>query len=80
MPQTLKKLAQKSNHDFPVILSLKAEEDFTDILQYTLQTWGENQVYVYRTVVDKALQTIQQNPEIGQPRPALSQRHRTMLF
>jgi hypothetical protein len=32
--------------DLPLMLSPQAEDDFADILQYTLETWGENQVYV----------------------------------
>jgi len=63
-------------HDLPLILSPQAEEDFTDILQYTLETWGENQVLVYREVIDKALLNIQKNPEIGYCRPEISKSHR----
>lgn len=51
--------------DLPLFLSPQAEDDFADILQYTLETWGENQVYVYRAVLDKALLTIKQNPRLG---------------
>jgi toxin ParE1/3/4 len=51
--------------DVPVILSPQAEEDFADILQYTLETRGEAQAYAYRDVLDKALLTIQQHPQIG---------------
>lgn len=65
-----------SSHDFDLILSPKAEEDFADILQYTLETWGENQMLIYRHALNKALQVIQQNPEIGQLRPELSPKHR----
>jgi len=60
-----------------IILSPQAEEDFADILQYTFQTWGEKQMYVYRSVIDKALLTIQQNPEIGHRRVELSKSHRS---
>ncbi|MDD5493740.1 MAG: type II toxin-antitoxin system RelE/ParE family toxin [Dehalococcoidia bacterium] len=66
-----------SSHDVRLILAPRAENDFADILQYTLETWGEHQVYVYRAVLDKALLTIQQSPQIGQPRPELSPTHRT---
>lgn len=66
-----------SRDKLPIILSPKAEEDFADILQYTFQTWGEKQMYVYRAVIDKALLTIQQNPDIGQQRPEISKSHRS---
>ena len=61
-----------SRDKLPIILSPKAEEDFADILQYTFQTWCEKQMYVYRAVIDKALLTIQQNPDIGHQRPEIS--------
>lgn len=60
-----------SRPDLLLFLAPQAEEDFTDILQYTFETWGKAQVFVYRTVLDKALLTIQQNPNIGQPRKEL---------
>ncbi len=53
-----------SKGELSLLLSPQAEDDFADILQYTLEAWGENQVYVYRSVLDKALTTIQQNPEL----------------
>ena len=64
-----------SHPNLPLILSPQAEEDFADILQYTLETWGEAQVYAYREVLDKTLQTIQENPYIGSNRPELSSQH-----
>ncbi len=65
--------------DFRLILSPHAEEDFADILQYTLETWGEKQMLDYRNVLDNALQTISQHPEIGHKRPELSAHHRLYL-
>ena len=56
----------------PVILSPQAEDDFTDILQYTLETWGETQAYAYRAILDKALLTIQHHLQIGHSHPELS--------
>lgn len=63
--------------ELSLILSPQAEDDFADILQYTLEAWGENQVYVYRTILDKALTTIQQNPEIGHRNIKISSEHRS---
>jgi toxin ParE1/3/4 len=65
-----------SSPDVQLILSPQAEEDFTDILQYTLDTWGKTQTYIYRAILDKALLTIQQYPQIGHCRPELSAAHR----
>jgi toxin ParE1/3/4 len=66
-----------SNLDLALILSPQAEDDFADILQYTFETWGRHQVYVYRDVLDKALRTIQKNPQIGHHKMELSPQHRT---
>jgi toxin ParE1/3/4 len=59
-----------------LILSPKAENDFADIFQYSLETWGEEQAYDYRDVIDKALLTIQDNPQIGHGRPEISAQYR----
>lgn len=65
-----------SSPELRLILSPQAEEDFADILQYTLETWGEAQFYAYRTVINDALLTLQQHPYIGRLRPELSPHHR----
>ncbi|OAI06333.1 hypothetical protein A1353_08895 [Methylomonas methanica] len=65
-----------SQDESSLILSPQAENDFAEILQYTLETWGEKQLYVYRAVIDKALLTIQQNPQIGHRIIEFSQEHR----
>lgn len=71
-----RKLVPMSLDELSIFLSPQAEEDFADILQYSLQTWGEKQMYVYRAVIDKALLIIQQNSEIGHQRPEISKKHR----
>jgi toxin ParE1/3/4 len=58
-----------------LILSPKAEDDFADIFQYSLETWGEAQAEAYRDIIDKALLAIQDNPQIGHGRPELSAQH-----
>ena len=55
-----------SHLNLSLILSPQAETDFTDILQYTLETWGEPQVHVYSSLLDQALLMLQQHPYIGQ--------------
>ena len=66
-----------SHPELPLILSPQAEMDLTDVLQYTLETWGEAQMHAYGAVLDKALLTLKENPQIGHPRPELSAEHRT---
>lgn len=65
-----------SHPDIELILSPQAEEDFTDILQYTFETRGDAQVNVYSAVLNKALLTIQQYPQIGHKSPELSEAHK----
>ena len=64
-----------SSPDRLLILSPRAEDDFADIFQYSLESWGEEQAYPYRDILDKALLTIQDNPQIGHSRPELSAQH-----
>ena len=61
-----------------LILSPQAQNDFADILQYTLETWGKAQTLSYRSILDKALMTLQENPRIGHRRPELSAEHRIL--
>lgn len=68
-----------SNHEYELILSPLAEEDFADILQYTFETWNKSQVLIYRSILDKALTTIKKNPGIGTLKPELSHKHRIFL-
>jgi toxin ParE1/3/4 len=65
-----------SRRDIQLILSPRAEDDFTDILQYTFETRGEAQVAIYGAIIDKALLTIQQFPQIGHALPEISGIHR----
>ena len=65
-----------SRPDVQLILSPQAEDDFADILQYTLETRGEAQVHVYGAILDKALSTIQQYPQIGHKLHDISDIHR----
>jgi plasmid stabilization system protein ParE len=55
----------------PVKLSPKAGQDFVDILRYTGENWGQNQLLNYRDKIDQALQAIGTNPSIGHRRDDL---------
>ena len=54
-----------------IVLSSLAKEDFSDILYYTWQRWGENQRDRYAQKLDVALKTVAQFPTIGVLRPDL---------
>jgi len=59
----------------PLQLSLKARQDFIDILRYTGETWGQNQLLIYRDKINDALNAISQNPELGHDREDLPSTH-----
>jgi toxin ParE1/3/4 len=62
-----------------LVLSPAALDDLTDILQYTLATWGEEQMVTYSQMLDSRLSMILENPQIGFQRPAISERHRFVV-
>ena len=45
-----------------MLLSPQALDDLADILQYTLATWGEEQMLAYQKILDNSLQMIFENP------------------
>ena len=53
-------------------LTKVAEADLLDIFLYTLEEWGENQVYVYKRQLESRLEAILQFPDIGRKHPKLS--------
>ena len=50
-----------------------AEADLTDIFIYTLEEWGENQVYIYKSQLKSRLEALVEFPDIGRKHPKLSQ-------
>jgi len=65
-----------SSPDFRFELSPKARQDVIDILRYTGQNWGRDQLLVYRDKLDDALKLLGESPHIGNPSDELSQTHR----
>lgn len=65
-----------SHKPLPLKLSPKARQDFIDILRYTGENWGQDQLIVYRDKIDKALSTIRENPQIGHRRHDLPPNYR----
>lgn len=56
----------------PVTLRPAAHRDFRSILAYTISQWGTAQRDEYRAAIDRALETLGANPEIGKAREDLS--------
>ncbi len=69
-----------SHKSLPLKLSPKARQDFVDILRYTGETWGADQLLVYRDKIDEALQAISRNPQLGHHRNDLPPTHFAYLI
>jgi plasmid stabilization system protein ParE len=54
-----------------IVLSALAKEDFSDILWYTWQRWGESQRDRYAEKLDAALKNLSHFPNLGMPRDDL---------
>lgn len=60
-------------------VSPQAQQDIINILQYTGEIWGQEQLMSYSSKLDTALILIVQNPEIGHRNSNLSEFHRLYL-
>lgn len=56
-------------------LSPRARLDFIDILRFTGETWGQEQLFAYRDKMNSALQTLSHNPQLGHQRSDLPPTH-----
>lgn len=65
-----------SSPNFRLELSPLAQQDLIGILRYTGETWGRDQLFVYRAKLHEALQSIRRNPDMGHPSDELPQTHR----
>ncbi len=65
----------------PAVLKLspQARQDFIDILRFTGETWGQNQLLAYRDKINDALQAIGSNPQLGHHRDDLPATHLAYL-
>lgn len=55
---------------YRIVLSELAELDIADILQYTLETWGEAQMDAYAAKLERGLRVLETQPHLGKPRDA----------
>lgn len=56
---------QMSPHNITLILSKRSIQDLEDILLYSFQKWGQQQMNIYQSALDTGLITINKNPLIG---------------
>ena len=59
----------------PIKLSPRARADFIDILRFTGETWGRDQLIVYRDKINDALLARSHNPQLGHCRDDLPTTH-----
>jgi len=52
-------------------LTESAEKDLADIAKYTLETWGEEQLEIYRHLLEERLSLLVEFPELGRNHPML---------
>ncbi len=64
---------------FGLKLSPKARQDIVDILRFTGETRGRDQLIAYRHKIDHALHAIRNHPQIGHTRQDLPSSYRTYL-
>jgi toxin ParE1/3/4 len=57
-------------------LSPETQKDLIDILRYTGEKWGQEQLLTYRDKLNDALLIIERNPQIGRLSRALPDTHR----
>ena len=63
----------------PLKLSPQARKDFIDILRYTGEKWGQEQLLIYRDKINEALLAISHNPQLGHGRNDLPSTHLAYL-
>jgi toxin ParE1/3/4 len=65
----------------PATLNLSPREwqDFINILRFTGETWGQNQLFTYRDKINDALQANGHNPQLGHRRDDLPATHLAYL-
>lgn len=57
-----------SSHNLPLLFSKEAQEDVEQILQYSLENWGQPYTQKYGQKLDVAFRNIQTHPNIGKLR------------
>ncbi|MEA2109032.1 MAG: type II toxin-antitoxin system RelE/ParE family toxin [Pseudomonadota bacterium] len=60
-------------------LTRAAENDLADIAKYTLETWGEKRLLIYRQRLEQRLDFLIEFPEMGRNHPMLRSDFRYMV-
>ncbi len=60
--------SSREKPEFNLVIAPEAISDITDILQYTIEKWGQEQAITYKKILDKGLTTLCYDPELGHAR------------
>jgi len=67
-----------------LVISFEARQDIYDVLQYTIDIWGDEQADIYERMLDAAFHRIRSFPEIGRVQDegirAYAIRHHVILY
>lgn len=76
-----------SARDVELRSTTQSEQDYADILLYSVRTWGKGQAMIYRHALDRAIDTLLEYPHIGVARSdigpdyrALQVRHHVLYY
>jgi len=59
------------------LLSQAAQQDTVSIRDYTMDTWGEEQTSIYLAQLEKRLEWLATNPELGKKRDEVKEGYRS---
>lgn len=76
-----------SARSFVLRSTSQSDQDYADILLYSLKTWGAGQATIYRHSLDRAIDTLLEYPHLGAARNdigpdyrAIQMRHHTLYY
>jgi len=67
-----------SARSFVLRSTSQSEQDYADILLYSLKTWGPGQATIYRHSLDRAIDTLLEYPHLGVTRTDIGHDYRAI--
>lgn len=61
-----------------VVFTHQADQDFEDILLFSLRSWGEERAWEYKATLDKVVRSIVDYPELGVAREEVAKELRSI--
>jgi toxin ParE1/3/4 len=57
-----------SRRKYDIVLSELAQDDLSDILQHTFETWGARQMDIYAAKLERGMRLLEDHPLLGKVR------------